>query len=64
LQFKDLHNYDLIEGEGFRNLVEAALFIGRRSYGDGSTGVAPHRGFDPVRNLIPSASQLKQVLKN
>ncbi|KAI1726385.1 hAT family dimerization domain containing protein [Ditylenchus destructor] len=56
---QDLHNYDVVEGEGFKNLVETVLFIGRRSHGDVTA-----TSFDPVRNLIPSAKQLKQVFNS
>lgn len=44
------------QGEGFKNLIETVLFIGRRSHGDPSANT-----YDPVRNLIPSSRQLKQV---
>ncbi|KAH7725406.1 HAT family dimerization domain-containing protein [Aphelenchoides avenae] len=54
---QDLHNYDVVEGEGFKNLVETVLFLGRRSHGDPS-GTA----FDPVRNLIPDSKQLREVV--
>uniref|UniRef100_A0A915EAR2 BED-type domain-containing protein n=1 Tax=Ditylenchus dipsaci TaxID=166011 RepID=A0A915EAR2_9BILA len=56
---QDLHNYDVVEGEGFKNLIESVLFIGRRSHGDASA-----TSFDPVRNLIPSSKQLKQVFNS
>lgn len=53
---QDLHNWDVVEGEGFKNLVETILFIGRRSHGDPSAN-----SYDPVRQLIPTAKQLRQV---
>ncbi|KAI6175678.1 BED-type domain-containing protein [Aphelenchoides bicaudatus] len=54
---KDLHNWDVVSGEGFKNLIETVLFIGRRSHGD--TQVT--NSFDPVRNLIPDPQQLREV---
>uniref|UniRef100_A0A914HWH8 BED-type domain-containing protein n=1 Tax=Globodera rostochiensis TaxID=31243 RepID=A0A914HWH8_GLORO len=53
---QDMHSCDVVEGEGFKNLIETVLFIGRRSHGDPSANT-----FDPVRNLIPVARQLKQT---
>jgi hypothetical protein len=54
---KDLHNNDVVSGEGFKNLIETVLFIGRRSHGDTQV----FSSFDPVRNLIPDAQQLREV---
>ncbi|KAI6234538.1 BED-type domain-containing protein [Aphelenchoides fujianensis] len=51
---QDMHNYD---GEGFKNLIETVLFIGRRSHGDSQVA----NSFDPVRNLIPDAQQLREL---
>jgi hypothetical protein len=53
---QDMHNWDVVEGEGFKNLVETILFIGRRSHGDPAANI-----YDPVRQLIPTAKQLKEV---
>lgn len=55
---QDLHNFDIVEGEGFKSLIETVLFIGRRSHGEAATAIS---SFDSVRNLIPTAGQLKQV---
>ncbi|KAL3110178.1 hypothetical protein niasHT_015781 [Heterodera trifolii] len=56
---QDMHSCEVVEGEGFKNLVETVLFIGRRSHGDPSANI-----FDPIRNLIPTARQLKQTFVN
>ncbi|KAI6200345.1 BED-type domain-containing protein [Aphelenchoides besseyi] len=55
---QDMHNYDMVAGEGFKNLIETVLFIGRRSHGDTQTS----NSFDPVRNLIPDPQQLREVV--
>uniref|UniRef100_A0A183CIU7 Protein kinase domain-containing protein n=1 Tax=Globodera pallida TaxID=36090 RepID=A0A183CIU7_GLOPA len=56
LEYFDLSIAFTFQGEGFKNLIETVLFIGRRSHGDPSANT-----FDPVRNLIPVARQLKQT---
>jgi hypothetical protein len=53
---QDMHNWDVVEGEGFKNLIDTVLFIGRRSNGDPNANT-----YDPVRRLIPTAKQLKEV---
>ncbi|CAD5226990.1 unnamed protein product [Bursaphelenchus xylophilus] len=55
---QDMHNSDVVAGEGFKNLIETVLFIGRRSHGDNHVS----NSFDPVRNLIPSAQQMREVV--
>uniref|UniRef100_A0A914NLS1 Uncharacterized protein n=1 Tax=Meloidogyne incognita TaxID=6306 RepID=A0A914NLS1_MELIC len=58
---QDLLKWEIVEGEGFQNLVETLIFIGRRS----STGISSSttiKQFDPIkRQLIQTGNQMKKI---
>uniref|UniRef100_A0A915MHM5 HAT C-terminal dimerisation domain-containing protein n=1 Tax=Meloidogyne javanica TaxID=6303 RepID=A0A915MHM5_MELJA len=58
---QDLLKWEIVEGEGFQNLVETLIFIGRRS----STGISSSttiKHFDPIkRQLIQTGNQMKKI---
>ncbi|CAK5081798.1 unnamed protein product [Meloidogyne enterolobii] len=60
---QDLLKWEIVEGEGFQNLVETLLFIGRRSStGISSTSTTIKQQFDPIkRQLIQTGNQMKKI---
>nr|CAD2177795.1 unnamed protein product [Meloidogyne enterolobii] len=60
---QDLLKWEIVEGEGFQNLVETLIFIGRRSStGISSSSTTIKQQFDPIkRQLIQTGNQMKKI---